>query len=101
MTSMRSLAKLGKQPGKQIQDAVAIWGSTPPGAMQSCPAVLGLCRERPISGHSRSYTCRKWPHARCDLRSAASPNLERGAGEAENGPPLFHVESEGKYRIKF
>ncbi len=29
MTAARSLTKLGKQPGKQIQDAPAIWGSTP------------------------------------------------------------------------
>jgi hypothetical protein len=28
MTSKRSQTKLGKQPGKQIQDAVGIWGST-------------------------------------------------------------------------
>jgi hypothetical protein len=28
MTSKRSQRKLGKQPGKQIQDAVGIWGST-------------------------------------------------------------------------
>ena len=29
MTSVRSLTKLGKQPGKQIQDAVGSWVSTP------------------------------------------------------------------------
>jgi hypothetical protein len=28
MTSKRLQMKLGKQPGKQIQDAVGIWGST-------------------------------------------------------------------------
>ena len=28
MTSKGSQTKLGKQPGKQIQDAVGIWGST-------------------------------------------------------------------------
>lgn len=30
MTSMRPLAKLGKQPGKQIQGAIGIWRGVPP-----------------------------------------------------------------------
>ena len=90
MTSMRSLAKLGKQPGQQIQDAVAIWGSTPPRRDAKLSGGFG-----PLSGAAdfRTFEVLHMPKlAARPLRSSfccfphASPNLEMGAEKLNTAP---------------
>ena len=90
MTSMRSPTKPGKQPGKHIQDAVGVWGSTTIRHGDKRSIRLALSQEAAGYGtfeavHMPEVAARLLPSSSCCFPHA-SPVSPSGAGKQKTAP---------------